>query len=81
MSTYIFDYTISPKNDIKIFKDTCDKLEESFAGILRKKLLVDVDGTTIQEFLLKQKSIVVYDDYDVGAVYVKSQVDLNELFN
>ncbi len=80
MSGYVFDYTISPQNDAKVFKDTCNKLQDAFEGFTRKKMLVDVDGTTIQEYLLKQKSIVVYDDYDVGAVYVKSQIELDKLF-
>ena len=45
------------------------------------KLSRDVDGSTIQVFHCNEKEIVVYDDYDVGAVFVLSNVDLSQLLS
>ena len=44
-------------------------------------MLTDVDGTTIQTYTYKGKDIDVYDDYDVGAVFIKSEIALNSLFS
>ena len=46
----------------------------------KNKLLIDVDGSLIQTYKYNGKDIDVYDDYDVGAVYVKSEIDLDNLF-
>lgn len=80
MYTYQYDYTVLPDNSTKVFKETCNTIKNKFANIISKDLLVDVDGTTIQEYIVDDKSIVIYDDYDVGAVYVKSQINLNNLY-
>ncbi len=42
---------------------------------------MDVDGSTIQIYRKDDKEVVVYDDYDVGAVFIKSDVDLSEILN
>lgn len=75
-----YDYTIFPDNSPKEFKKTCAKLEKAFPNARKNKLLVDVDGSTIQTFTEDSKDIDVYDDYVVGAVYVKSEIDLDFLF-
>lgn len=80
MYNFKYDYTIFPDNSAKKFKETCRKVEHNYANAIHKNLLVDVDGTTIQEYIINNKSVVVYDDYDVGAVFVKSEIDLDKLF-
>lgn len=77
----MFDYNISKENSKVKFKETCDKIESKFPSAFKRKLLVDVDGTTIQTYTLDEKDIDVFNDYDVGAVFVKSEIDLTELFN
>ena len=71
-----FDYTICPENSVKIFKEICEKLEQIFPNLKKDDLLIDVDGSTIQMYKKEDKRIVVYDDYEVGAVYIKSDIKL-----
>ena len=56
------------------------KIQEHFTAAEKKKLLVDVDGSLIQTFVADGKEINVYDDYDVGAVYIESAICLDLLF-
>ena len=72
-----YDYTIYPDNNPKIFKDTCKRIEEIFPNMKKAELLIDVDGSTVQIFGEEPKEIIVYDDYDVGDVFVKSDIDLS----
>lgn len=73
----MFDYTIHNDNSVDEFKKACSEIEKAFPGAAKQKLLVDVDGSTIQTYTLDGKDIDVYDDYEVGAVYVKSEVELS----
>ena len=77
---YKFEYTIHPDNSSKEFKKACSKIETLLPNAIKSKLLIDVDGSTIQVYSQDEKKIVVYDDYDVGAVFVKSEIDLSEIF-
>lgn len=80
MREYKFDYTIYPDNSSKKFKEACENIENHFVNISKEKLLVDVDGSTIQVYKFDTGEIAVYDDYDVGAVFVLSDADLDEVF-
>ena len=74
----MFDYTISKDNSPKVFKDACKKISSMHPEYFMFPLVVDVDGSTLQIFQNNENEIKVYDDYDVGAVYVISDVDLND---
>lgn len=76
----MFDYTIYPDNSQEQFRIVCDKIERAYPRAKKEQLLVDVDGTTIQTYYESNKKINVYDDYDVGAVFVISELDLKSLF-
>ena len=76
----MYDYTIFPDNSPKEFKKACEMIGATFPNTISHDLLIDVDGSTIQTFTQAGKDIDVYDDYDVGAVYVKSEVDLGNIF-
>ena len=76
----MFDYTVYQNNSTDEFKKACNKIKEAFPNATIQKLLVDVDGSTIQTFTQDGKDIDVYDDYEVGAVYVKSEIEL-KMFN
>lgn len=76
----MFDFTIHPDNSPTEFKQACNKIEALFPKAIKRKLLVDVDGSTIQLYSQDGNEISVYDDYDVGAVFVKSEIDLSEIF-
>ena len=76
----MFDYTVFKENSPEEFKKVCNKIKKAFPNATVQKLLVDVDGSTIQTFTQDGKDIDVYDDYDVGSVYVKSEIELR-MFN
>lgn len=79
MKKYKYSYTICKDNSPEMFEKACIVLETCFPNIIKKELLVDVDGSTIQIFYERSEKIVVYDDYDVGAVYIESDIDLNRM--
>lgn len=76
----MYDYTIFPDNSPKEFKRVCEMIKQAFPNATSYELLVDVDGSTIQTFEYEGQEISVYDDYDVGAVYVISEIDLDNIF-
>jgi len=79
MKEYKYDYTIFPDNSPEKFKETCKRIENELTITKKKELLIDVDGSTIQSYYSDDKKIVVYDDYDVGVVYVLSDIDLKDI--
>lgn len=80
MTNFKYDYTIYPENSPKKFKETCKIIEGKYPNATKSKLIVDVDGSTIQTYTENGKDIDIYDDYDVGAVYVKSEINLDTIF-
>lgn len=77
---YEFEYYILPDNSPKEFKAACLRIEEKHPEAEKQKLLVDVDGSTIQIYCISGKEILVFDDYEVGAVYVDSDYNLDDIF-
>ncbi len=75
----MFTYNIAKEADNKAFKDVCAAIEAKVKGITKEKLLTDVDGSLIQTYNTQNGSIKVYNDYEVDAVYVDSEVDLSEV--
>lgn len=76
----MFSYTISKAASEKEFKKACRLLEERLEGIKKDKMLEDVDGTVIQVYRKKSDTIKVYNDYEVDAVYIDSEIELNDFF-
>ncbi len=74
-----YDYSIYPDNSPEKFKLTCKKIEQAFPCAIKQKLLVDVDGSTIQVYKQDSKEIIVYDHYEIGAVFVLSDIPLEFL--
>ena len=58
----------------------CVTIEKKYPDNKKRSLLVDVDGTTIQIYYINNKKVTVYDDFEVGAVYVLSELDLKDIF-
>ena len=77
----MFDYTIFPNNSAERFNEACKKIEKTYPNALKEPLLVDVDGTSIQNYTESSKSVTVYNDYEIGAVFVKSEINLDGLFS
>ena len=74
----VHGYTLAMSPDHSVFAKACHVLEQHSifpAG----KLLEDVDGSLIQYYSLHQQKIKLECDYEVGAVFIDSQVDLSEV--
>ena len=76
----MYDDTISKSADNEQFKTACKKIEDRMHGLKKEKRLVDVDGSLIQIYYSGSKKIKVYNDYEVDAVYVESDMDLSRIF-
>ena len=77
----MFEYNIHTENSPSIFKQTCDKIGNAFPNAKKSRVFIDVDGTTIQTFTEGNKDIDIFDDYEIGAVFIKSEIDLKHIFN
>lgn len=76
----MFSYNISKNADKKAFVNTCALIESKVKDFAKEKLLEDVDGTQIQIYNTPDGKIKVFNDYEVGAVYVDSEIELKEIF-
>lgn len=76
----MFDYTVFKENSPEEFKKACKKIESLFPNATKKRIVIDVDGSTIQTYTENGKDINVFDDYDVGAVFIESELDLSSTF-
>lgn len=77
----MFDFTVYKDNSVTEFKKACAIFEEKFPQAYKENILEDVDGTLIQSYQINGKETTIYNDYDVGAVYLKSEMDLSKVFN
>ena len=77
MREYKYDYTVNPENSSESFRELCEIIARQYPTFRREELFIDDDGSTIQVFSSEGKEIVVYDDYNVGAVFVVSDVDIS----
>lgn len=80
MKNYAFDYTVWRENSPEKFREACASIERALPHAT-SQTLTDVDGSTIRVFTVGEETVVVYDDYDVGAVFVLSDLDLSTVFN
>lgn len=77
----MFEYNICTQADDEIFEKQCAALEKHIPGLVKRDLLTDVDNSKIQHYELNGFPVRVHNDYYVGAVYVKSEIDLEPYFN
>lgn len=75
----MFSYNISKNADKTAFERTCASIEAGLENIKKEKLLQDVDGTTIQIYKAPTGKIKVFNDYEVDAVYIDSEIELKEI--
>jgi hypothetical protein len=75
----MFDYTILPYADDRVFGNALNLFESKFPSFKKEELLVDVDDSSVQIYIYNNKKIKFYNDYEVDAIYVKSDIDLSEL--
>ena len=72
----MYSYNIAKEADQKAFDNTCALIEAKHKGIKKEQLLIDVDGSQIQIYNSPNGKIKVYNDYEVDAVYIDSDIDL-----
>lgn len=75
------DYNICTEADEVIFFKQCLAIEKKIDRLVKYDLITDVDGSLMQEYSLGNKRIVIHNCQDIGAVYIKSEVDLTLFFN
>lgn len=75
----MFSYNIAKKASQKTFERTCSEIESHVIriGFVKEKLLEDVDGSQIQIYSTPTAHIKVFNDYEVDAVYIDSDVALD----
>lgn len=76
-----FDYTICQDNNPEEFVRICKLINTTYPEFKMNDLLVDADGSTIQIFENASSEVIIYDDYEIGAVFIKSDIDLSKLFD
>lgn len=77
----MFDYTIAKTADNSHFKWACEQIEKHIDNLNKDKLLVDVDGSTVQIYHADNGDIRIDNDFEIDAVFVTSDIDLSHLFN
>ena len=75
----MFSYTVAKNADKKAFDRICALIESKTTDITKEKVLEDVDGTSIQIYRTSNGKIKVCNDYDVDAVYVDSDLNLDHI--
>ncbi|MDO4479059.1 MAG: hypothetical protein Q4B73_08510 [Lachnospiraceae bacterium] len=75
----MFSYNISKNANNQAFKMVCSRIESGINEIKKEDLLVDVDGSLIQTYHTKNGEITVFNDYLVDAVYVDSELNLENV--
>ena len=75
----MFQYTVCKEADNKKFKEICSKIMNEVNGLKANEPIIDVDGSIIQKYASSKGDIKVYNDYEVDAVYIDSEVNLDDI--
>lgn len=75
----MYEYTIKNYADSKTFNDFCLLLMNDTENIERIQSINDFDRMQIQSFKTPNGAIKVYNDYEVDAVYVDSEIKLDNI--
>ena len=78
----MFDYNLFDKTNEKVYNDAVMLIEKEFPYYYKERELIDVDSTRIQVFSKDGKSVIkVFNDTNIGAVYINSEIDLSDYFS
>ena len=72
----MYKYVINPQVNKALFYKQCERLEKKMSGIVKKRLLEDVDGGLIQIYEHPRGEIDVYNDEQLDELYLRSEFDL-----
>lgn len=75
----MFDYNLSTEYDPALFAEVAKTLD-SLLTMKKEAVLRDVDDTLVQRYSDGENSVVLRADTEVGATYVKSDIDLSHIF-
>ncbi len=76
----MFHYTISKEWNADLFFEVCSIIESHFKGIVKGEPFYDfLDGDIRQEYFINEKKILVNNDSQIDALYVDSEIDLNDI--
>ena len=76
-----YSYNICDSPDYEIFKKQCLALEAHIPNITTVKRLTDVDGSETQIYEKDGKRIAVKNSFYVGALFIESDIQLEQFFN
>ena len=76
----MFEYIICNVADEKIFDEQCKALENNIPNLIKGELVIDVDDSRIQKYILFGKKIDVYNDHYKDGIHLLSEVDLTPYF-
>lgn len=76
----MYSYTICNQPDSELFKKQCLALEKHIPDLIKGELLEDVDGSQIQAYTKDKAKILVYNSEYVGALYIESEIELEQFF-
>lgn len=75
----MFSYNVSKTANNKAFNSICSSIESNINIKEKANCLYDVDGSQIQIYETDEGLIKVYNDYEVDAVYIDSEVNLEKI--
>lgn len=75
---YTYNYIICDTNSEESFNYAKRILIERLPDF-KSTLLNDVDGTAIFVLETSNREVVLYNDYEVGGVYIDSKIDLSDI--
>lgn len=76
----MFHYSVCTVADGDIFEKQCKALETHVPNIQKGEILEDVDGSQTQIYQVGDKRILVHNSYYIDAVYVDSEIELEQYF-
>lgn len=79
---YPYSYNIAPDFDLKAFYAVTTILDSGVGGSLPQELVkdYDFDGSMLKIYGRPGREIRVYCDWDIGAVFIDSDIDLDDYF-
>jgi hypothetical protein len=75
-----YSYRVHDSNDEEVFENQYIVLEQRIPGLVRGELFNEENGKKIQEFILGDKHIWLYNNYESHLIYMESEFDLDPYF-
>lgn len=75
-----YSYKVHDSNDEDVFENQYIVLEQRIPGLTRGELFYDDNGNKIQEFILGDKHLWLYNNYESHLIFMESEFDLDPYF-